>query len=656
MPARAALLRPLPIGESAGTGPRTASPTMMDMSHSPGRPPHPKAPAPASAVTAFGQDFSRVRVSVVPLRAISVPAVIQRCGGVRCAPGTCDHDEGDTLHRSGDGAPGPARIPSSVTAVLRTPGQALDASTRSRMEERFGHDFGQVRVHTDAEAARSAQAIHARAYTFGRHIVVAQGRYQPHTASGIRLLAHELTHVVQQGNPAADTGSAHAISHQHDPSEREADDIAGTLTGSSFRPLAGGLGHMIRTAKAAPAPNGNTLLVRTGGALRIARQEDAGVPDAGPRDAGVSEAGGTAALSDPMYPLQAGCVAEQGGCQQYLPGGTPDPDRFRAEYNSRCRGRTSYRGPDMWPSDEECEQARNGAILDQGKLEELKTLLVEYKAQLDARLMAPDEIRDCEAALQASLQALQRAGLTQERIVAGARNPPDPRVVQAYAPGAPVAIRVLFEGGELTLVSESAAATTTAVAAGETAAAVGTGAAATTVATIAAGAIIGLVIVGVGLLILWALLQPGMRLDPVAPKLLDESLNRLRNGLRRSRERQAKPQPLPQAEPQTTAEPRTGERRRSCATEFPGVRACASLPPQFVYPSPQAALATLKARTGDQSLRLVNAAPSTSGPCPGTGTHYGVKGGGVYIASISCCPCCKDTPQGPIMLTRCRII
>ncbi|MGH3990828.1 MAG: eCIS core domain-containing protein, partial [Pseudonocardiaceae bacterium] len=176
------------------------------------------------------------RPSAVPLRPIPVPAQIQRCGGVQCAPGICDHNQDEKVHRFADGTPGPARIPATVAAVLRTPGQALDASTRGGMEERFGHDFGQVRVHTDAEAARSAQAIHAQAYTLGRHVVMGQGRYEPHTASGMRLLAHELTHVVQQGNPTTDTGPARAISHHHDPSEREADHVAGALTGSTGAP------------------------------------------------------------------------------------------------------------------------------------------------------------------------------------------------------------------------------------------------------------------------------------------------------------------------------------------------------------------------------------------------------------------------------------
>lgn len=66
------------------------------------------------------------------------------------------------------------------------------------MESRFGHDFSNVQVHTDRRAAESAQAVDARAYTVGSHIVFGPGRYAPETDSGQRLIAHELTHVIQQ--------------------------------------------------------------------------------------------------------------------------------------------------------------------------------------------------------------------------------------------------------------------------------------------------------------------------------------------------------------------------------------------------------------------------------------------------------------------------
>jgi Domain of unknown function (DUF4157) len=94
-------------------------------------------------------------------------------------------------------APGMARP--MLGSVLDSPGQPLDHATRGFMESRFGHDFGHVRIHTDGAAARSAEMVDAIAYTVGRHVVFAAGRYAPSSPAGQRLLAHELTHVVQQG-------------------------------------------------------------------------------------------------------------------------------------------------------------------------------------------------------------------------------------------------------------------------------------------------------------------------------------------------------------------------------------------------------------------------------------------------------------------------
>ncbi|OBF33681.1 hypothetical protein A5724_19215 [Mycobacterium sp. ACS1612] len=88
--------------------------------------------------------------------------------------------------------------PGIVTDVLNSPGQPLDTATRSYMESRFGQDFGDVRVHTDSTAARSAAAIDAHAYTVGRDIVFGKGRFTPGSHDGRQLIAHELTHVLQQ--------------------------------------------------------------------------------------------------------------------------------------------------------------------------------------------------------------------------------------------------------------------------------------------------------------------------------------------------------------------------------------------------------------------------------------------------------------------------
>jgi hypothetical protein len=88
---------------------------------------------------------------------------------------------------------------STVHGVLRSPGQPLEPGVASEMQARFGRDFSSVRVHTDTRAAQSARAVNARAYTVGADVVFGEGEYAPHSISGRRLLAHELTHVLQQG-------------------------------------------------------------------------------------------------------------------------------------------------------------------------------------------------------------------------------------------------------------------------------------------------------------------------------------------------------------------------------------------------------------------------------------------------------------------------
>ena len=93
---------------------------------------------------------------------------------------------------------GQIAAPPIVHEVLAEPGQPLDPATRGFMEPRFGHDFSKLRVHTDAKAAESAQAIDAAAYTVGNDLVFGAGRFNPQNSDGRQLIAHELTHVVQQ--------------------------------------------------------------------------------------------------------------------------------------------------------------------------------------------------------------------------------------------------------------------------------------------------------------------------------------------------------------------------------------------------------------------------------------------------------------------------
>ena len=84
-----------------------------------------------------------------------------------------------------------------VDSALDSEGQPLDASARSQMEALFNEDFSGVRIHTDAGAAESAQAVEARAYTSGEDVVFGANQYRPNTAEGKELIAHELAHTVQ---------------------------------------------------------------------------------------------------------------------------------------------------------------------------------------------------------------------------------------------------------------------------------------------------------------------------------------------------------------------------------------------------------------------------------------------------------------------------
>jgi len=90
--------------------------------------------------------------------------------------------------------------PASVDQALASPGMPLGPALRQDMEQRFGYDFSQVRVHSSAVAEQSALDVNAHAYTVGQDMVFGSGRFAPGTHEGRRLLAHELTHVVQQGS------------------------------------------------------------------------------------------------------------------------------------------------------------------------------------------------------------------------------------------------------------------------------------------------------------------------------------------------------------------------------------------------------------------------------------------------------------------------
>jgi ribosomal protein L12E/L44/L45/RPP1/RPP2 len=114
---------------------------------------------------------------------------------------------------------------SPVHDVIGSGGSPMEPTIRADMESRLGHDFGGVRIHTDAAAHDSAKSVNAQAYTVGSDIVFQQGKYDPGSQSGQHVLAHELTHVVQQRSgpvDGTDAGGGVKVSDPSDRFEREA--------------------------------------------------------------------------------------------------------------------------------------------------------------------------------------------------------------------------------------------------------------------------------------------------------------------------------------------------------------------------------------------------------------------------------------------------
>ena len=109
---------------------------------------------------------------------------------------------------------------SPVHDVLSAGGQPLAPEVRGEMEERLGHDFGDVRVHTDNAANESAKSVSAHAYTVGSNVVFQRDKYDPSSTAGKTMLAHELTHVVQQRAGAVDGTPAPGGIRISDPSDR----------------------------------------------------------------------------------------------------------------------------------------------------------------------------------------------------------------------------------------------------------------------------------------------------------------------------------------------------------------------------------------------------------------------------------------------------
>jgi hypothetical protein len=123
------------------------------------------------------------------MRQISAVSVQRKCA--KC-------QEEDEVQRKEEHDDGHEEATPIVESTIGASGKPIEEHTRSFMENRFGYDFSNVKIHNNSQAVQSAQSINALAYTSGTNIVFNEGQYAPGTESGKRLLAHELTHVVQQ--------------------------------------------------------------------------------------------------------------------------------------------------------------------------------------------------------------------------------------------------------------------------------------------------------------------------------------------------------------------------------------------------------------------------------------------------------------------------
>lgn len=196
------------------------------------------------------------------------------------------HDGASTLNRA---------APASVENMLADSGVPLDPELQQDMSRRFSHDFSRVRIHSGISATQSARDINAYAYTVGNNIVFDANKFSPQTREGRHLLAHELTHVVQQS-------ASNEIRVDH----------------------------------------GNKDFSLSDASPRTIQRQDAGGSDL---DAGVP----TDAGEDSRRETQDSCVQRLGGCPNTRPAGIPSPEEIHS-YNERCREETGYTGPDVQPS------------------------------------------------------------------------------------------------------------------------------------------------------------------------------------------------------------------------------------------------------------------------------------------------------------------
>ena len=454
------------------------------------------------------------------------------CCASCAAGGACEEV---TVRRKPD-APAASRAPlprglEQQVRRLTTGGAPLSPSLRAFFEPRMGRDLGSVRVHDDGEAQSTAGAVRAKAFTLGEHIAFGPGHWAPDSGEGRRLLAHELTHVIQQ------------------------------------RPT---VSLPMTEGRSAAQPRSLTRAHTGNSGDQIARQSDggadAGVPSLDPMDAGASgglpdEPGGA------RYSRQAACVARLGGCTTTRDAGPVEPTDI-AKYNRDCKEKTGYAGPDITPSEDECRQYTTGALIDPAKISRLQTLNMQYLERLGRGEIRLADAQQIDGALRRAYAALQRGGAALPGLPAAVVPPPGmspdgPAVILAGLPAFAVAPEsaagaAATAGPTLTVIEGGAAVTGGAeVTAGGAAVAGGTAAATVGVVLIGLAAA-----VGVGLVIYWIFSLEDPAVDPTIPRALDEANETIQRTLDSAQ--RPTPQPAPAPRPTPVPGPRRWKEKQTC--------------------------------------------------------------------------------------------
>jgi hypothetical protein len=496
----------------------------------------------------------------------------------------------------------------SVSANIRAlpgGGNPLPQATRAFFEPRFGADLSQVRVHTGARAGETAKSINARAFTVGRDIAFGAGQYAPESQAGRRLLAHELTHTIQQGS--AKHNSPAQISMQKTSGHQVMRSLALDSTVK--------ICHRVLTSRKMKVSQGGLRVVLLLNSL------DTEIPNCKNHRFWVSLTRSVDWWPDDEI---ATCEGETGGTRSFSFGNLSSGTYYLTIHRVFDHPYCCIEG-DILVFDEPISGDSSGCVRDK----DLSAMDIVHGALDIAGFIPvlgaiPDGIN---AAIYVVEGDWANAGLSAVAMV------------PAWGDGVKLGT---IAGKSAIKISEKAA-----IKLGEEGIAKGLKEVKAASKATHAGEDVAKAAEKLEK-------EAAEKLEKeAAEKLEKEAAEKLEKEAAEKLEKEAAEKAEKEAAEKKKKEKKSEE---TCATRFPLALNCSRLPFSFTFHSPQAALAALKLSTGKSNLKLVSPNPSTGGPCPGIGMHYGVKDGGVYIASISCCPCCIDTPAGPRLVTRCRII